>query len=56
VLQQANGVIATVALEADDPNMPPPEAPAPAAAPVPAEAPALDAAPVASQTDAAPKD
>jgi L,D-transpeptidase ErfK/SrfK len=55
VLQQANGVLATVALEADDPNMPP-EAPAPAAAPVPAEAPAPDAAPVASQTDAAPKD
>jgi L,D-transpeptidase ErfK/SrfK len=51
VLQQANGVIATVALEADDPNMPPPEAPAPTAEPVPAEAPAAGAAPVASQTD-----
>jgi L,D-transpeptidase ErfK/SrfK len=39
VLQKADGVIATVALEADDPNAPEP-APAPAAGPVPATTPA----------------
>ncbi len=35
VLQKANGVLATVALEADDPNLPPPAAD-PASAPAPA--------------------
>ncbi len=39
VLQKADGVIATVALAADDPNAPAPT-PAPAADPAPATAPA----------------
>ena len=52
VLQKADGVLATVALEADDPNLPPPpaasvpgSAPAPGSAPVPEPAPAPESAP-----------
>jgi L,D-transpeptidase ErfK/SrfK len=45
VLQKADGVIATVALEADDPNMPTPGAAPADAAPAPAAAPGSDAAP-----------
>ena len=48
VLQKANGVIATVALEADDPNLPQPptESPQPSAAPATeAPAPATPSAP-----------
>jgi len=49
VLQKADGVIATVALEADDPNLPQPptEPPQPSAAPAtpPAPAPATPPAP-----------
>jgi L,D-transpeptidase ErfK/SrfK len=57
VLQKADGVIATVGLEADDPNLPAPDAPAPARAapqaapvspPVDDAAPAGDAARVAA--------
>jgi L,D-transpeptidase ErfK/SrfK len=68
VLQKANGVIATVALEADDPNMPapapapvsesaaaaPPSAPAPESVPAPASAPASQPAP-APAAEPAPK-
>jgi L,D-transpeptidase ErfK/SrfK len=54
VLQKADGVIATVALEADDPNLPAPAAaPAPASSPAPALAPAPAAAP-APETAPAP--
>jgi len=49
VLQKSDGVIATVGLEADDPNAPaPPEAPAPAAEPARATEPAPAAEPVSA--------